>query len=59
MKANPAQSRSMRIQLSTRTFNDLDRYLSEHEEGGANKKQRRQAGLLRRRLERAPRLMLK
>ena len=59
MKTKAAQPRSMRIRLSTRTYNDLEKFLREQEEGGTSKKHRYQATLLRRRLERAPRLNLK
>jgi hypothetical protein len=55
MKTKAPQSRSISIRLSVRTYNDLDNFLGDQEAGGT-KKDRYRAALLRRRLERAPRL---
>lgn len=55
MKTKTVQSRSLNIRLSVRTLNDLDKFLSLQEEAGS-KTHRNRAALLRRRLDRAPRL---
>ncbi len=55
MRAKAKKSRSITVRLSMRTFNDLTKLLMEQEEGGS-KRARYQASLLRRRLDRAPRL---
>jgi hypothetical protein len=58
MKAKSIQSRSMNIKLSVRTYNDLDKFLSEQEAAGG-RAARTRASALRRRLDRAPRLKSK
>jgi hypothetical protein len=55
MKTKATQSRSINIRLSVRTMNDLENFLSEQEATGSAKLRSR-AALLRRRLDRAPRL---
>lgn len=56
MKTKAKKSRSISIRLSMRTFNELSKLLIAQEEGAGNKRARAQAALLRRRLDRAPRL---
>ncbi len=56
MKTKAKKSRSISIRLSMRTFNEISKILIAQEEGSSNKRTRYQAALLRRRLDRAPRL---
>ena len=58
MKSKSSKPRSIHIKMSVRTFNDLEIVLSELAEKGT-RKDRQKAALLRRRLDRAPRLHAK
>ncbi len=54
--AKAKKSRSISIRLSMRTYNEIEKILTEQEESAGSKKLRVQAALLKRRLDRAPRL---